>query len=105
MPSRVSPVQHVVEGQSRDGQHPCASQGAEERGLIQIVDHIRETPSSKSSVLPPPQKKTKKQLSNIWLGRGRVCFSDSDLKSTLEEYTRIPITNHFVPPLSLWGFD
>ena len=34
MPSRESPAQHVVEGQSRDGQHPCASQGAEERDLI-----------------------------------------------------------------------
>ena len=54
MPSRESPAQRVVEGQSLDGQHPCASQVAEERGLIQIVDHIREAHSSKSSVLPPP---------------------------------------------------
>ena len=36
MPSRESLAQHVVEGQSRDGQHPCASQVAEERGLFQI---------------------------------------------------------------------
>ena len=56
MPSREFPAQRVVEGQSRDGQHPCASQGAEERDLIQIVDHIRETPSSKSSVLSPSKK-------------------------------------------------
>ena len=54
MPSRESPAQHVVKGQSRDGRHLCASRVAEERGLIQIVDHIREAHSSKSSVLPPP---------------------------------------------------
>ena len=54
MPSHESPAQRVVEGQSQDGQHPCASQVAEERGRIQIVDHIREAHSSKSSVLPPP---------------------------------------------------
>ena len=64
MPSRESPAQRVVEGQSRDGQHPCASQVAEERGLIQIVDHIRETPSSKSSVLPPPKKEEEEEEHN-----------------------------------------
>ena len=36
MPSRESPAQRVVEGQSQDGRHPCASQVAEERGLFQI---------------------------------------------------------------------
>ena len=57
MPSREFPAQRVVEGQSRDGRHPCASQVAEESDLIQIVDHIRETPSSSHPFCPPPQKK------------------------------------------------
>ena len=59
MPSRESPAQRVVEGQSRDGQHPCASQGAEERGLmlsskllIILGKHLH-----RSHPFCPPQKK------------------------------------------------